>query len=160
MTCDGNKWRTAAGDLCLKFVVVILVLVVVAICIPQWSDGSATVASSAGDVTIGLWKACADVPNERIFSNNEGGEDCRYGHCIGSDFLTPRTRAGAHDLCGSSKASAAFGLLSIICCLCIFYCLFYLPLTSRDQAHGWASVYAISLGLLLKHVCECVSESV
>lgn len=146
-TCDGSRWRKAFSNVCLKFVVVILILIVASLAVDSWSTGSATVTMASGEVTIGLWKACASVPGRRIFSNQEEGEDCRYGHCIESTFMTPRTRAGAHDLCGSGKATASFALIGVICCLAIIYHLSYVVIIGREPSHGKASIYAVLLGI-------------
>jgi hypothetical protein len=101
----------------------------------------------AGDVNIGLWSACADVPGDNVFANDDG-KDCRLGHCIESIYITIEANREAHNLCDNSRAVAGLLLVDVILLLIAVYSSVLKPALGQPAAHGWAAINNASAGKL------------
>jgi hypothetical protein len=121
----------------------------------------ATVNGVGGDVTIGLWQACADMPCEEsddapdasckvepVFSDIG---TCRQGHCIRGKGLTPGSSWEANNLCDRSAAGSAFSVIGIL------LMLYYTKITTIEkllrrqpvyEAAAWISGLAGFSGLI------------
>ncbi|EDQ92964.1 uncharacterized protein MONBRDRAFT_30893 [Monosiga brevicollis MX1] len=122
----------AFGILCL----------VLAIALNSWSTGTATENDVSGDVRFGLWRACADVSGEYVFSLNPSGSDCRIGHCIENPYLSEDGDKDSHKLCTNSKAIAGLLLIS----LCFF--LMSVKTSNINHARGQTPHYGWSSALM------------
>lgn len=88
----------------------------VACIVPDWSNGTVQVKQSNafGEISIGLWQACADMTSENKVAIFSTLGDCRQGHCTLSDKLTGKgTSWSAENLCDKSAVVQAFLILAI-----------------------------------------------
>lgn len=88
----------------------------VACIVPDWSNGTVQVKQSNafGEITIGLWQACADMTSENKVAIFSVLGECRQGHCTLSDKLTGKdTSWSSENLCDKSAVVQAFLILAI-----------------------------------------------
>lgn len=119
-----------------------LVIVLISVSIGSWATSSVRDnAGLKGEVEIGLWKACADMPCRDVnlpATDTDAAEascskpevfadlgDCRYGHCIGGEDLTLFTSWNNNDLCNRSAAAGAFGIITILLIVYMAYLTTY-----------------------------------
>lgn len=120
----------------------------------SWSNSEATRDSVSGDVTIGLFSACADMPCRNadvdgdrcvvpaVFSTI--GE-CREGHCIDRIELVPTTNWDAENLCDRAASAAAFSILAIFFCFALLMVTSWRALANRpvNWVYGaWFSFFS------------------
>lgn len=131
---------------------VAIVLVVVAIGVPQWSTskvfrvfvvGNETNRGQEGSVEVGLWQACANLPGEIVFAGGEGLRDCRQGHCIRDTEFTRNTDQESNDLCHRSKESAGFVLLGLAAIISAAWVTAGQRFLGRKESHGLATFWAV-----------------
>lgn len=132
-----------------------LALVVLSISLRTWitsevTDNGGGPGGLTGDVQIGLWKACADMPcrNVIVAEGNDAQStcskpdifsdlgDCRNGHCVGGEDLSIFTSWNNNDLCNRSAASSAFGIIAMFLIMYNFYLTTYKEIRRLDPGCG------------------------
>jgi len=167
----GVTYRDAMACQSYVMVPLTLALVILSISLRTWASSEVTDnAGLSGDVQIGLWKACADMPCENVIVT-EGDDiettcsksevftdlgECRNGHCIGGGTLSLFTSWESNDLCNRSAAAAAFGIITLLLIVYNFYLTTYKEIRRLGPGCGDGEYETAAWVNLLAAVCAVI----
>eukprot|EP00054_Salpingoeca_dolichothecata_P007341 m.42492 g.42492 ORF g.42492 m.42492 type:complete len:245 (+) comp17006_c0_seq2:42-776(+) len=132
-----------------------LLFYLIAVGVDDWSrtEASIVLSDTSGTVQIGLWRACADIDGDRLYSDN--GDDCREGFCTARDQMAPLSEWDSHNLCDRSKASASFVLIGFICSLLVLWYSTIRRLRGIEEFLGCSTFYQFCSA-----ICSCIAFGV
>eukprot|EP00039_Didymoeca_costata_P019188 m.336582 g.336582 ORF g.336582 m.336582 type:complete len:271 (+) comp17897_c0_seq1:105-917(+) len=127
---------------------------IISLALRSWSTSEATRELVTGDVQIGLFSACADMPcsssgdecNRPVIFSSIG--DCRQGHCINSRYLTlTGSEWNANNLCDKAATAAAFGIFALLMTFAALLFTSWRALAGRTVLWGYGALFSFIAGL-------------